>query len=174
MIKKLILFLMLFIPIISYSNQKVRTDGKDISYLYIQYASTAVLTPTNWATGQYTLALKDFPPYVIYFSDRPNRVSGILCMRKFLKIWEQGKNDNFGKNPPNVSITGIRLHLLDKEKDEFFTVELSHPQYDEKKQLLLYDATVLTADRKNMPQRESILRHVILFVDGWCPSCCCG
>ncbi|MCP4229152.1 MAG: hypothetical protein GY771_03265 [bacterium] len=42
-------------------------------------------------------------PSVVYFSDRPYRISGHLSLQEFAENWEEGV-DNFTVDPPNATL----------------------------------------------------------------------
>lgn len=170
----LVISLFLLSPALGLAGLPVSMSGKNINFLYVQTAETAVLKPVNAEKGQFTLTLQDMPPYVSYFSDRPNRLVGMVSIQDFLKVWNSQNTQSFGKVPPNVTVSGIKIHHFTRNKDEFFMVELSNPQYNAKDKTLTYDALVIGKDKSLAPKEKDVLHHIILFIDTWCPGCCCG
>jgi hypothetical protein len=60
-----------------------------------------------------TLTLKGVGP-TLFFSDRPDRVTGHLGTAEFVGHWDKGA-DSFAKNPPNATLSilgekGVNLH----------------------------------------------------------------
>ncbi len=70
------------------------------------------------------LTLKEENPLVLYFSDRPNRFTGHMTKRRFLKLWNDGM-DSFKKEPPNAV-----LSILNDENVNNVVVELFSPVVD--------------------------------------------
>lgn len=67
-----------------------------------------------------TLTLKDVP-LVVYFSDRPHRISGQLSIQVFQQGWREGP-DSFKADPPNAT-----LSILTEDGVNNIVVELSEP-----------------------------------------------
>lgn len=51
-----------------------------------------------------TLRLVKVNQQTLYFSDRPQRITGNLKMADYLKTWKEGR-DNFGADPPNATLS---------------------------------------------------------------------
>ena len=58
---------------------------------------------------------------VIYFTDRPDRESGHMGVKKFHSIWNKGKN-SFKSDPPNAT-----LSVVEKGKDSNSVITISNP-----------------------------------------------
>jgi hypothetical protein len=84
------------------------------SYLYTMSAKSG-----QFANGR--LSLKDVPA-VVYFSDRPYRLSGTLNVDAFDRQWDRGP-DSFRLDPPNAT-----LSVLGADGADNIVVELSDPQ----------------------------------------------
>ncbi len=84
---------------------------------------TSFLFVQNAASGTFEDGLLTFHGNspVIFFSDRPYRISGHTKLQKFIDSWDAGEN-SFAKNPPNavLSILG--------EDVQSFVVILSEPK----------------------------------------------
>lgn len=71
-------------------------------YLFFQSDSTANLAKNK--DNSYTLTLDNVPDYVSYFSNRPQRITGIMSLTDFLKLWsDKSMKDSFLAVPPNVA-----------------------------------------------------------------------
>ena len=58
---------------------------------------------------------------VIYFTDRPDRESGHMSVKKFKSIWTKGIN-SFKSDPPNAT-----LSVIEKGKDSNSIMTISNP-----------------------------------------------
>jgi hypothetical protein len=50
------------------------------------------------------LTLKGVSPVTVFFSDRPERITGNMPTVSFLPLWKDGK-DSFEKDPPNATLS---------------------------------------------------------------------
>jgi hypothetical protein len=78
----------------------------------------------NSVAGSYdgkTLTLNGVGP-TIFFSDRPQRVTGQVRTAEFIGHWDKG-SDNFGENPPNAS-----LSIFGAKEIQTAIVELTSPK----------------------------------------------
>src|SRR5262245_32607134 len=82
-----------------------------------------------------TLTLKGVGP-TLFFSDRPERVTGNLGTAEFVSHWDKG-SDSFAKNPPNAT-----LSIFDAKDVTSVVVELTSPSLD--RNTLSYKVKVLT------------------------------
>ena len=70
--------------------------------LFLQSATTGTLVKNPDNT--YTITLKDFPSYIGYFTDRPERKAGIMTIGEFINFWKnKAIKNNFSEVPPNVA-----------------------------------------------------------------------
>lgn len=164
--------LLFFCSVFAYANPSDTSTQKN--YLFLQTAKTGLLKPTQ-VPGIYQLALKDISPYVTYFTDRPNRMTGLLPMERFLEIWQSNAKNGFKADAPNVAVEGIKLHAVSKDQTIGLVVVLSKPIYDRKTKTLTYTAQALNHEKITFNHNIK-LENVALFVDNIasCPSCCCG
>ena len=106
-----------------------------------------------------TLTLNDVP-LVIYFSDRPARISGQLSIQVFEQGWRTG-TDSFKADPPNAT-----LSILAEGGDKNIVVELSDPSVMVKEGKISFKVKVLDGE---LP---TTFNHSTLFIDGGvCPGC---
>jgi hypothetical protein len=68
-------------------------------YLFVQNAKSMTF---DKSTG--TLTLKEISPMTVYFSDRPDRITGNMPTTSFMPLWKDGK-DSFDKDPPNATLS---------------------------------------------------------------------
>jgi len=105
------------------------------------------------------LTLNDVP-LVVYFADRPARISGQLSIQVFAQGWDSG-TDNFRDDPPNAT-----LSILSKDGDKNIVVELSDPNVMVKEGKISFKVKVLDGE---LP---ASFEHSTLFIDGGiCPAC---
>lgn len=50
------------------------------------------------------LTLQTLAPTTLFFSDRPDRVTGHISSHEFVELWDQGE-DSFASNPPNTVLS---------------------------------------------------------------------
>ena len=74
-----------------------KTQPKATEVEFVQVAKTV-----TFKDG--VLTLGDASPMTIFFSDRPQRLTGQLRNDLFAKLWNEGKN-GFKNDPPNAALT---------------------------------------------------------------------
>jgi hypothetical protein len=74
-------------------------DGSKVQLMYVQSAEDLRVD-----AAKSTLRLVKVNQQTLYFSDRPQRVTGNLKMADYLKTWKEGR-DNFGADPPNATLS---------------------------------------------------------------------
>lgn len=107
----------------------------------------------NSTSGSYdgrTLTLKGVGP-TIFFSDRPQRITGQVRTAGFIGHWDKG-SDNFGENPPNAT-----LSIFNEKDIASVVVELRGPNL--KANTLSYRVRVL---RGKLP---ASFKESSLFID---------
>lgn len=52
-----------------------------------------------------TLTLEGVAPAAIFFSDRPQRLTGHLTQKQFVELWNDSQKDSFEKDPPNAALS---------------------------------------------------------------------
>jgi hypothetical protein len=75
--------------------------------MFVQSADDVRVDP---ATS--TLRLVRVNQQTLYFSDRPQRITGSLRMADYLKTWHEGR-DNFGADPPNATLSVYEQELVE-------------------------------------------------------------
>lgn len=111
----------------------------------------------TFADGRLTL---NDVPLVVYFTDRPARISGQLSIQVFEQGWNKGKG-NFAADPPNAT-----LSILGDDGDKNIVVELSEPDVKVEEGKISFKLKVLSG---GLP---ASFKHSTLFIDGGCcPDC---
>lgn len=72
-------------------------DAPEIEALFVQTAHDV-----SYEDGR--LTLHAVSPTTLFFSDRPDRVTGHITSREFVESWDKGE-DSFGSNPPNAVLS---------------------------------------------------------------------
>ncbi len=134
--------------------------GAGLLYLLPQLATAQIKGPQflfvqtaqNVAFKDGTLTLENAAPTTVFFSDRPERVTGHLRNDLFMKLWTEGKN-SFKSDPPNAS-----LSVFDAKGAQTAVVELRNPRVEGKN--IVYKARAL---RGTIPEKGAASA---LFIDG--------
>ncbi len=156
------------------TNQTCASKPAPTSYLFIQTADSGTLQANPAKLGDYTLTLKKISPFVIYFSDEPKRVSGLMPLEKFLDLWNS-KNSGFAKSLPNVGVNAFKMHSMFNRKDVDFVIVPKDPKYNAANNTITYKVTILPGDIKALPLTTLKFSNIALFFDNFmapCPSCC--
>ena len=93
------------------------TKADEIEALFVQTA-----TRMSYDGGRLTMYL--LAPTTLFFSDRPDRVTGHITSQEFVNSWDQGE-DSFASNPPNAVLS---IFHTDGVSD--IVVELMEPVLD--------------------------------------------
>ena len=89
--------------------------GKTVQYLFVQTAHSI-------SSKGDQLTLHGVGPGTLFFSDRPERITGHGATEEWVKTWSEGE-DSFSANPPNAT-----LSILGVDEIEDVVVELQNPQ----------------------------------------------
>jgi hypothetical protein len=98
------------------------------------------------------LTLNDVP-VVVYFADRPARMSGQLSLQVFAQGWDTGAQ-TLEKDPPNGT-----LSIFAEDKDNNVVLELSDPNVMVKEGKISFKVRVLFGE---LPENFG---HATLFID---------
>ena len=155
------------------TNEFSEDSDEKTYFMFIQNATSGTMKPIDGTDDKYLLTLNNISPSTIYFSDRPERVSGQASMQDFL--------DGLGfseSNPPNAAIEVLKAD----NTSDVLVVELFSPIYDETAMILTYEVTILKDevtgglahynDKKSVNIIESF-ENVALFIDD-CPDLVCS
>jgi hypothetical protein len=103
-------------------------------FMFVQTASSGTFSPIPDKPGHFRLTLQGVSPQTIFFSDRPERITGQAPTGRFLENLGFFKED-----PPNAAVS-----LLEAGgKNDVVVVELLSPDYDAKQGTLSYEVAVL-------------------------------
>lgn len=162
------LLAMTLITLCQFSFANVLEKGKD--YLFIQSANKAEIKATK-VDNTYLLVLKNVSPYIIYFTNRPNRDTGHMPLEQFVSDWKKGA-DSFAKDQPNAGLEGIKFEGMKHGLNAVnYTFILSNPIYDKKDKTFTYTAKTLNGEAALKPADLGKLRHPVIFIDGVCYGC---
>ena len=123
-----------------------------VSYLFVMTAGHGRLSK---APNGYHLVLYNTNPHVLWFTDRPNRQSGYIKVRKFLNQWSA----NFKDSQPNAAIAHAFIENDSKNEPKPEAVELINPRTY--KGSILFDVKALSQSSL----RTGKIHHVMLFID---------
>ena len=143
-LKALSIFCLFFAAQFAQANPVIN-EADAPKFLYTMSANSG-----TYADGRLTL---NNVPLVVYFSDRPARVSGQLSIQVFAQGWNQGP-DSFKTDPPNAT-----LSILAEDGDKNIVVELSEPQVKVKEDSISFKVRILDGE---LP---AAFGHSSLFID---------
>ena len=106
-------------------------DADEIEALFVQ--TSHGITYDNGKLTMQTLA-----PTTLFFSDRPDRVTGHITSQEFVDTWDKGP-DSFASNPPNAV-----LSVFHPEGVSDIVVELTNPVFADGH--LTYDVDILDGE----------------------------
>lgn len=90
------------------------TKPDEIEALYVQTAHAMSYEDDM-------LTLHTLAPTTLFFSDRPDRVTGHISSHEFVESWDQG-DDSFASNPPNAVLSIFHPDMVSD-----VVVELTEP-----------------------------------------------
>ena len=114
------------------------TPAADVNLLFVQTGGATTLTP---GTGDiHTLTMTGVTAQTLYFSDRPNRVTGAMPTGTLVEAWA----DAFAGDPPNATLIGHSE--VGGDTEEAVVIELLEPDYDAASATLTYQVRLLGAE----------------------------
>lgn len=122
-------------------------DGTDVQFLFVQTFGAGSLRSSDDGDGLMTLTADHLAGQTIYFSDRPERIVGMLPTETFLGAGRRGDGPEGGPgfteaNPPNAALV-FAPTPGDDSPGEVLVVELIDPTYDPETKTATYDTRVL-------------------------------
>lgn len=106
-------------------------EADEIEALFVQTAHDV-----SYDDGK--LTLHTLAPTTLFFSDRPDRVTGHITSREFVDSWDKGE-DSFASNPPNAV-----LSIFHPEGVSDVVVELLSPELSGNE--ITYDVLILDGE----------------------------
>ena len=132
-------FLILFLSCATVQNTKQPTGAADaapadkkVSLLFVQSARSASLDGNK-------LVLNGINPVTLFFSDRPERITGHIATAKAMPRWSAGQ-DSFAADPPNAT-----LSILHENSVQDVILVLRNPSL--KGDTLTYDVKILRGEK---------------------------
>lgn len=95
-------------------------EAPEIEALFVQTAHSM-----SYDDGR--LTLHTLAPTTLFFSDRPDRVTGHISSQEFVDSWDKGP-DNFESNPPNAVLSVFHPDMVSDIVVELLEPELSGSQ----------------------------------------------
>lgn len=92
-------------------------EAPEIEALFVQTAHSM-----SYVNGK--LSLQTLAPTTLFFSDRPDRVTGHITSQEFVDSWDKGP-DNFASNPPNAVLSIFHPDMVSDVVVELTDPELS-------------------------------------------------
>jgi hypothetical protein len=97
-----------------HKNVQTVVDAPEIEALFVQTAHSM-----SYDDGK--LTLQTLAPTTLFFSDRPDRVTGHISSEEFVDTWDKGP-DSFASNPPNAVLSIFHTDMVSD-----IVVELMEP-----------------------------------------------
>ena len=107
------------------------TEADEIEALFVQ-------TSHGMSYQDGRLFLHTLAPTTLFFSDRPDRVTGHISSQEFVDTWDKGP-DNFASNPPNAVLSIFHTDMVSD-----IVVELTEPALTGNQ--LSYTVTILDGE----------------------------
>lgn len=112
-------------------SKEAQDSGEEVKYLFVQTAHSITSKGDR-------LNLHGVGPTTLFFSDRPERITGHGATEEWVETWSKG-DDSFASNPPNAV-----LSILDGEEAKDVVVVLKDPRLKGSK--LSYTVSVLDGE----------------------------
>ena len=145
-------------------NEKQQVNP-DTSMLFVQTSGSGTYEEKD---GKKILTFVYISPTTIYFSERPDRITGTLQTELFVALWGEGE-DNFVDDPPNAA-----LELIDENGERsIFIIELLSAMYHPEEEVLHYEIEILEEateglshyNKHNQPEIPATFENSVLFID---------
>ncbi len=133
-----------------------KQKSSEPSFLYVQTAHSGSLS-AEMADEMRTLTLHKTSPLTVYFSDRPDRITGHEPTEEFISAWGEGE-DSFVKNPPNAV-----LDIIGEHSQSLLVIELMSAKYDSQTKTLEYQVKIL--DDETGGTFPETFNEAALFID---------
>lgn len=127
------------------------------SFFFVAHAQSGEVV--KMPDGNFQLKFHPLNKQIIYFSDRPKRITGTLSITKFLEIGKKGP-DSFQVDHPNASIGVISSEAHGSNFAAYNAVILSHAKYDATNNLLSFSIKPLRGTLT-----EDKIKYLTVFID---------
>ena len=153
-----IILAVLFLLVVWYKKHTAPDRGSSSgpNFLYVQTAHSGTLSAKQ-TDGRRILKLNNVSPTTVYFSDRPDRITGHESTAEFIAQWSDGA-DSFASNPPNAA-----LDVLGGNSQNLAIVELIGARYDAQNETLEYEIIML--DKESGGAFPAVFGEAALFID---------
>jgi hypothetical protein len=118
------------------------TTEENVRFLFVQTFGAGSLTPKTGEEGVMTLVADHLPGQTLYFSDRPERLVGMVSTARFLGA--KGEEAGLGFTPANPPNAALVFGGSDDQPADVAVVELIDPSYDSASGKATYELRVLT------------------------------
>lgn len=163
LLRQLLTFLIISFLTISFASAQTQSKA-EINFLFLQVAKSGILQ--KQADGKtYLLTLHQVDPYITYFSEAPNRITGFKPIADVSNIIQAGDRQ--------AHTTGLNSALIAMTKNNSlqYILNISKPHYDAKQHTLTYIATLLPDEKNSSLPDHITFNHPALFIDRVCVSC---
>jgi hypothetical protein len=153
------------------------TDSGKVPFMFVQTLGAGSLTPKAGEAGVLTLEADHLAGQTLFFSDRPERIVGMVPTERFLAPGEEGLGFEIS-DPPNAALVFAETREQD-QPTEVMIVELIDPTYDATTGKVTYDVRLLQDDeavdftlvteRLTAADSEHSFEAASLFIDD-CPN----
>lgn len=139
--------------------------------LFVMLSKQATIQKSN-QPDMYKLTLKGVHRKIVYFSDRPERMTGQLKTTKLLANWN--KDNVFEKSAPNAVMEAVRVNSKTNtlaHSENSYAMTLYHPVVSKiHPDQITFDVKLLPGTKKTMPVLSTD-DYAALFIDQVCLSC---
>lgn len=104
----------------THKHMEAIVQADEIEALFVQTAQSIA-----YHNGKLTLS--GLGPTTLFFSDRPDRVTGHITSEEFVGSWDKGK-DSFASNPPNAALSIFHTDGVSDVVVELMQPELMNDQ----------------------------------------------
>jgi hypothetical protein len=116
------------------------SDAAGTPFMFVQTFASGSLTPTEGSEGELVLAADHGAGQTLFFSDRPERIVGMVPTEDFLGASGTGGLGYTPADPPNAALV---IAGENGSPSEILVVELMDPKYDAAEASVTYTVKVL-------------------------------
>lgn len=134
-------------------------------YLFIHTSKYGALDYDN-KTNTYIITMKEYSPWVTFFSNMPKRKTGFLTIDDFVTLLN--KEHLRSENGLNAGIVAFNAKTKLQVR---YTLTLTDVIYSPEKRSITFAATMLPGSQLNTVIKNINLINVAIFIDDVCASC---